>query len=90
MISWTTDEKVLLPLMLLGIIILAIILGILLKNKSERIKSIPLIIISIIVLILEIIKQILNIASKKIAGTLSESSFDGSKHTRGNFRKLLL
>lgn len=39
---------------------------------------------------LDEIKQILNIATKKIAGTLCESSFDGSKHTRGNFRKQLL
>ena len=39
---------------------------------------------------LEEIKQILNIASKKIAGILSDSSFDGTKHTRGNFRKQLL
>ena len=36
------------------------------------------------------IKQILNVATKKISGINSENSFNGSKHTRGNFRKQLL
>ena len=39
---------------------------------------------------LDEIKHILNIATKKISGINSENSFNGSKHTRGNFRKQLL
>lgn len=61
MFGWQGLEFIVLPIMLIGIILIAILLGVLLKNKSENIKAIPLQIITIIILILEIIKQIKNI-----------------------------
>ena len=61
MIVWNKSEMIILPLMLLFILLITIILGLLLKNKSQKIKSLPLLVLSIIVLVLEITKQIENI-----------------------------
>ena len=55
---WTKDELIVLPIMLLSIIIIAGLLGYLLRNKSEKIRSIPLIVIAVVILVLEVIKQV--------------------------------
>ena len=60
-----TDLIILLPSLAL-FIILSIALRFILKNKSERVKNIPFIIISAILVILEIIKQIINFTSEEI------------------------
>lgn len=61
MFEYSIDELILLPLMLISIILIAVLLRIFLKNTNERIKAIPLQVIAGIILVLEIIKQILNI-----------------------------
>lgn len=58
MFNWTKDEIQIVPITLMVIIFLSVIINFYLRNKSEKIKRIPLLIITIIVLILEIIKQV--------------------------------
>lgn len=61
MFNWTKNEAIIVPVGLVIIILLSIIINFCLRNKSDKIKRIPLFIITIIVLILEIIKQIYSI-----------------------------
>lgn len=61
MFDWSTEDKVVLPLTLLGIIVVTLIVWWLLRNKNEKIKIIPLIIIASIMLVLELCKQIISI-----------------------------
>lgn len=58
MFDWSTKEKIILPIMLVAILIFAIVICMFTKNKSEKVKRIPLLIITIIILGLEIAKQI--------------------------------
>lgn len=57
---WTNEEKYILPLTLGIIIIVSLILCLLLRKKSEKIKNIPLAIITIVMLVMEVVKQILS------------------------------
>lgn len=59
--EWTKDEAIILPIMFVLMVGITIFLSIILKNKSDKIKNIPLLIITIIMLVLEVIKQILSI-----------------------------
>lgn len=59
--NWNRYEIIVLPIALLVIIITAVLLGVFLKNKSLKARSIPLKIIAAVLLIAEIAKQILNI-----------------------------
>lgn len=61
MFVWSKDEIIVLPIMLIVIILIAVILGVALRKRSDKIRAIPLQIIAIVVLVLEIIKQIINI-----------------------------
>lgn len=56
--SWTKAEAIVLPLMLVLIFSISALLGYFLRNKSEKIRSIPLIVIAAVLLILEVIKQL--------------------------------
>lgn len=58
MFKWSQTDKIWLPCMLVAIVVIAILLHCLLKNKSDKTKKIPLQIISVFVVILEIAKQI--------------------------------
>ncbi|MBO5713756.1 MAG: YwaF family protein [Clostridia bacterium] len=60
MFGYSSDDLIVLPVALAIIILTTVILRITLKNKSDRVKEIPLIIISAVLVILEIIKQIIN------------------------------
>lgn len=64
MFKWTKEEVIVLPIALVIMIALSVLLGCLLKNKSEKIRIIPLQAIAIILLVLEVIKQIYHIANK--------------------------
>ena len=55
---WTESQNEILPIAFTIVIIVSIIVGILLKNKSQKIKNLPFVIITIILLIAEVIKQI--------------------------------
>ena len=55
---WTKEEVAVLPIILISIILVAFTLGHALKNKSDKIRNIPLIIIAVIILVLEVIKQV--------------------------------
>ena len=57
MILYTKEELIILPIMLLSIILISIILYFVLRNKSDKQKNMPLAIISVLILILEVIKQ---------------------------------
>lgn len=59
MIYWTNIEKKIIPLVLVLIIAFSVFIWYLLKNKSNNIKRIPFIIITLLILLLELIKQIL-------------------------------
>ena len=61
MFDWSAKEKIILPIMIVVLLIFAIGICLLTRNKSERIKRLPLFIITIILLILEVTKQIYNI-----------------------------
>jgi len=58
---WTNDEKFVLPLTLGLILIISLIFCLWLRKKSEKIKNVPLMVITVIMLVLEIVKQILSI-----------------------------
>jgi len=60
--GWSKAELIVLPIALLVIIILTILCRIFLKNKSNLVKSLPLQIIALSVVLLEITKLIRNIA----------------------------
>ena len=60
MFQYSSAESFWLPIMLVIIIVVCLCLGLILKNKPEKIKRIPLIIIAIILLILEVVKQLYN------------------------------
>lgn len=61
MFDWSAKEKIILPIMIVVLLILAIGICLLTRNKSEKIKRLPLFIITIIILVLEVAKQIYNI-----------------------------
>ncbi|MGD9900918.1 MAG: hypothetical protein AB7S44_00020 [Spirochaetales bacterium] len=55
---WTESQNEVFPLAFGIIIVVAIALGLLLKNKSEKIKNIPLLIITVLIIVAEIVKQV--------------------------------
>lgn len=59
--NYSKAELIVLPIALVIIVGITIILYYLLRNKNENIRRIPLIIISVILLVLELIKQIINV-----------------------------
>ena len=59
--NYTASQKIVMPLMLVIIIVLGILLNFLLKNKSDKIKNLPLTFIAITLVVLEIIKQVYHI-----------------------------
>ena len=61
MVAWTEPEKTVLPWALIFIVIVSIVVCVLTAKKDNKIKRIPLMIISVIILGLEITKQIINI-----------------------------
>ncbi len=61
MFYWTKEEKIVLPIALLIIVIISTIVCFLTRKQNETIKKIPLMIISVTMLILEVIKQSLSI-----------------------------
>ena len=61
MFQWTLDEWIGLPIILIGIFILTIFIKRFLKDKSNKVKSAPLKIITVIIVALEIIKQVQSI-----------------------------
>lgn len=56
---WTNEEKYVLPLTLGIILIVSLVLCLLFRKKSEKIKNIPLATITIIMLVMEVIKQVM-------------------------------
>lgn len=58
MFKWSDTDKIVLPVMLVAIIFIAVFLWCLLKGKNEKIRKIPLQIIAVIVIMLEISKQV--------------------------------
>ncbi|MBQ7307364.1 MAG: YwaF family protein [Clostridia bacterium] len=60
--NYTASQKIVMPLALLFIILLGFILNFLLKNKSDKIKNIPLTTIAVLLVVLEIIKQVYHIS----------------------------
>lgn len=61
MLSWTEADKRVLPIALLVIIILTLVVYIIFRKKSDKIKNIPLIIITISMLVMEVAKQTISI-----------------------------
>ena len=57
MFVWSESDKIVIPITLSIIIVLGFVLHFLLKNKSEKIKKLPLQILAIIVIVLEVCKQ---------------------------------
>jgi uncharacterized membrane protein YwaF len=60
---WTNSQKIVLPIAIAIIIAISTILSILLNKKSEKIKIIPFMVISLILITLEVVKQIKAIGS---------------------------
>jgi len=60
MFKWTKVDFIVLPITLVAIILIAFFLRVLLKNKSENIRKIPLILITCFMLVMELIKQVLS------------------------------
>ncbi len=63
MFSWSKSEAIVLPITLL--IVIALALGVIFatRNKSEKIKLIPLMFISVLLLVLEVAKQAITLAN---------------------------
>lgn len=61
MLNYTKAELIVLPVALIVIVAITVGLYFLLKNKSENIRRIPLIVIAATILVLEVVKQIINI-----------------------------
>ena len=61
MFNWTEMDKKVLPIALLIVINLTLVIYLIFRKKSDKIKNIPLIVIAILMLIMEITKQILSI-----------------------------
>lgn len=57
MFKWTKSDAIVLPLVLLGLILVGVALGFLLRKQKGWIKRIPLMLIALLVLGLEIAKQ---------------------------------
>lgn len=60
MFQWSKEDGIVLPLMLVGMIGITVLLWFLLRKKEEKYRKIPLMVITIIILVLEVIKQIKN------------------------------
>lgn len=61
MLDWSKSDLIVLPIGLCVMFLISMLLNIMLRNKSQKIKQIPLQIVAVIVFSLEIVKQILNI-----------------------------
>ncbi len=61
MFSWSNSEKIVLPIALIIVLVAAFLISFLLRKRDEKIKRIPLMILTVITLVLEIVKQILGI-----------------------------
>lgn len=59
MLNWSDGAKISLPITLLVIIVITILLTALLKNKSQKLKNLPFMVIAGIMLVMEVIKQVL-------------------------------
>ena len=58
LINWTQSQQQIFPIAYAVIIFISILLGILLNKKSEKIKNIPFIVITTILLLFEVFKQV--------------------------------
>ncbi len=61
MFYWSDSEKIVLPIALVIVVAIAFSVSYLLRNKEDKIKRIPLMILALINLALEIVKQVLGI-----------------------------
>ena len=61
MFEWTDSELIVLPIAFACMLVITIAISLGLKNKSEKIANIPLTIIAILLVVLELVKQIVNI-----------------------------
>lgn len=63
MFIWTSSEAIVLPIALIVVILIALVVRFLTRKKGEVVRRIPLMVLSIIVWLLELVKQVLNIVS---------------------------
>ena len=56
--NWTASQQQIFPIAFSIIFIVALVIGFLLKDKSYKIKTIPFLIITIIILVAEVVKQV--------------------------------
>lgn len=61
--NYSKDEFLVLGISLAVMVAVSVLLGVLLKNKSSKIKSIPFLVITIVLIALEVVKQILAIVN---------------------------
>lgn len=70
MFEYSIAELIVLPCMIAAIALICTVLGLLLKNKPDNIRAIPLQVIAGIIIVLEIIKQIIAIVNGYSAWTI--------------------
>ena len=63
MFIWTSSEAIVLPIALIVAILITLVVSFLTRKKGEVVRRIPLMVLSIIVWLLELVKQVLNIVS---------------------------
>ncbi len=63
MLNWTDSEKLVLPITLLIIVAISVVIFLLVRKKSAKIKRIPFIVIACLIISLEISKQIFYIST---------------------------
>ena len=63
MFTWTSSEAIVLPIALIVVILIALDVSFLTRKKGEVVRRIPLMVLSIIVWLLELVKQVLDIVS---------------------------
>lgn len=61
MFNYPPKERIIIPILIVILLFIAVVLGVLLRNKDDKIKNIPLLVITVLILLLEITKQILSI-----------------------------
>lgn len=59
--EWSVYDKQVLPVVFLCILLCSLILGLLLRRLSPRIRAIPMAVIAVLLLLLEIVKQLWNL-----------------------------
>lgn len=61
--NYTLSQLIIMPLMFVAVLLTSLVLGKLLKNKPEKIRRIPVVVVTTFLLLFEVVKQMYNIVN---------------------------